>query len=433
MIKAAEVMMRGWRGRLLLGGGLVGLVLGFLRQVSDDEPQVQPMTQEVYVWLRVWTEQVDRSVTERLPYFARATVLVAEVNRDRSGGWKIEMFADPLAYAKKHEVALAIRIGSGSGAGETGNLGWDPAAVEKVLKTLRPMSKHTKTFQIDYDCPTGKLANYVKLCVVLKKEFPDHAFEITCLPDWLDREDFQALVNSVDRFVMQVHGVSGYGGAGTLCDPRLAQLTAERCGEFGVPYLIALPTYRHAVRRNAEGKVIEVVSEGGGMKPGVAYELMSARQDEMAQLVRAWKVDRPAFMQGVIWYRLPVEGERMNWTWSSLQRVMCGEEVDLSWKVRFDREANGSYVMVLEDDTEASLEWPTALHVSWSSGFCVASDTGREYQFESMDRQRGVTCRWKAIDPRPVPPGVKIKVAWFRFSEEVSVPMNVEIRKTVGL
>jgi len=439
--------LRDWRMGVCVVVAIVAMLVGgagvlwlFICERSEESVAVGPMRQEVYVWQRVWTGAVDRAVDERLPVFDHSTLLVGEIGRDRAGRWRVEVFDDALNYAKEHEVTLAVRIGSGAGAGpgnsaqgreggaQAGAQEWDGEAVGNVVEMLKLISGQTHVIQIDYDCPTSKLAGYVKLCRVLRREFPDHTLEITCLPDWLNSEAFKSLVQGVDRFVMQVHGVSGFGGSGTLCDPNLARRSAERCGEFGVPYLMALPTYRHAILRNADGVVVEVVSEGRGLRAGKAYELMSAQPDEMAGLVRYWQKVRPEKMEGVIWYRLPVEGETMNWTWDTMQKVMRGDEVLAKGTLKMVLDDEGAYRLVFENNTKANIEWPGEMEVSWGDGVCVVADGVGAYSLARMDRRSGVRCVWNAKDPRPIAPGRKVEVAWFRFDSSQVSSFTLKIR-----
>ncbi len=39
----------------------------------------------------------------------------------------------------------------------------------------------------------------------------------------------------------------------------------------------------------------------------------------MAGLVRGWTEGHPKELTGILWYRLPVAGDRNNWTWPTLR------------------------------------------------------------------------------------------------------------------
>ena len=411
--------------RIVLGGALLaGLFFVFSPSSSEKKQALGPMSQEVYIWQRVWTNDVTTSVQERIGFFSHATLLVAEMNQvwsaEDTGQWSVEVFSDPLRYTQDHPVTLAVRIGAGASRSN-----WDPGAIAKVIHLLKPLSRQTQTFQIDYDCPSRKLDGYIKLCEAIKKNFPQHSLEITCLPDWLNQNDFPLLIKRVDRFIMQVHGVLGYGK--TLCDPALARQTAQKCAHLGAPFLIALPTYRHVVLRNDKAQIIQVISEGGEIQTGKNYELMTARHGEIAALIRHWQKVRPASMEGVIWYRLPVRGDAMNWTWPSLQQVMRGEVPEQKWTTAIKESVDGSYVLTLTNATIANLEWPKQIDISWDSGFCVAADQGPGFELNQLSRQDGARCRWRSFDLRPVPPNTSVFVAWFRFLPSDSPTFQLKI------
>ncbi|NWK56045.1 DUF3142 domain-containing protein [Verrucomicrobiaceae bacterium N1E253] len=368
------------------------------------------MAQEVYVWQRVWTDPVGAAVKERAEQFDGVCVLVAEVDRKGDGSWEVQRFADPEAYARGHEVSLAVRIASGASISA-----WDRESCDRIVSLLGHYAGMTSVFQIDYDCPSGKLSDYVRLCAALRRAFPDHRLELTCLPDWLGRDGFSSLVEYADRYVMQVHGLLGYGGGQRLCDPELAREAAWQCGELGVPFLIALPTYRHAVGVGVDGGILDVVSEGEELRQGVTYQLRGADHQEMASLVREWEESRPESMIGVIWYRLPVDGESMNWTWASLQRVMQGMEVEKQWSMKMEPQDDGMYLLKLENKTVANLELPRVLQVSWLSGYCLTSDGMGAYKVSHLERDSKAVLKWQGGDPRPMPPGTSLAVAWFRY------------------
>lgn len=383
------------------------------------------MSQEAYLWQRVWTASVEDAVRQRSGSFARLTVLCVEMHVSGAGEWEVERMHDSIQGMETKsplaEAALAIRIGANAA-----ELGWTPEAVANVVHVLRPLSALSGVLQVDYDCPSSKLGDYLALLQGVRLAFPDHQLEITCLPDWLGWDAFPVLLGQVDRYVMQVHGVTGYGGAGTLCDPELARATVRKCGHYEVPFMVALPTYRHAVRRGDRGQVIEVVSEGGELSPGVDYELMGAKHGEMASLIRGWNQLRPASMQGVIWYRLPVEGERMNWTWSSMQQVMKGQDVRAEPVWEMQRRQDGSYALILKNPTQAHLEWPKSIAVNWFGGFCVAADASGDYRLEGLERRGGLQLKWLPRDPRPVQPGQEVELAWFRFESSAELSFSID-------
>lgn len=380
------------------------------------------MGEDVYVWQRVWTEDVRAAVDERRGEFGRCVVLGVEMDFSEAGGWRVDYFEDPLRYVSGHEgVDVAVRIGAGAAV-----LGWDDGAIRRVVEVVGRM-REGAVVQLDYDCPTSKLGGYVRLLERLRTVFPERRFEVTCLPDWLGEDDFEGLIGLVDGYVMQVHGVSGYGGGRMLCDAVYAKRVAERCEGFGKDFWIALPTYRHAVRRGEDGRVQEVISEGGRLRGGSAYEMMGADVVELSGLVRDWVVDRPGHLRGLIWYRLPVVGDRMNWTWDTFCKVRAGEVPVGELRVEAVGDDAGFYALFLVNDSKMRLSWPDGLKVSWGGALAVGVEGSGEFLVGDLERQMGVDFVWRARDPRPISPGARVKVGWVRLDGEVDLIFDLKL------
>ena len=77
-----------------------------------------------------------------------------------------------------------------------------------------------------------------------------------------------------------------------------------------------------------DGKVADVISEDAppdGRTPASrAFAL--ADPGASARLVAEWNAAPPAGLQAIIWYRLPVAGDQRNWSWTTLDHVIRGED-----------------------------------------------------------------------------------------------------------
>lgn len=370
------------------------------------------MDEEVYVWQRVWDGSVHEAVQERGVEFGRVIVLGVEMDHSQQGGWQMQYFKDPISYAGEHPgTVIAVRIGVGAA-----KLGWDQSAMTRVAEVVDDLPDVAKVIQLDYDCPSSKLADYTRLLRALKKHFPEKEFEVTCLPDWLDQEEFAGLVAAADRYVMQVHGLIGYGSVGTLCDPEKARDAAERCDLLGEPFLIALPTYRHAVQLSKEGKILQVVSEGGRLRPGAQYVMAGADQQELAALVKQWTLDRPANMRGIVWYRMPVDSDRMNWTWQTLSLVRKGEVPVRKLSISVEEVSPGLFEVSLVNGSVMRENWPKRVEISFKQGLLMGGEGSNGYAF-GRHGEGGAELKWSAADPRPMLPESSLKIGWLRVED----------------
>lgn len=388
------------------------------------------MRQEAYVWQRVWTDAVKDSVVENRENFSGYTVQVADYSWSKTGYWKADYFPDAIDYAASNKVTIAVRIGAEAANSVNGN--WQPdqtAQMTKLLCDLLNNLPNCDTIQIDYDCPSAKLAHYSIFLEALRTTLPKHQIEFTALPDWIRQDDFEALSKLADRYVIQVHGVSGYSKE-KLCDPTQAKWAAEECGKLSTPFLIALPTYQHLVARNSDGKIIEVISEGSVTNAKLDYEFVSADKNDLTNLINLWKTDRPALMQGVIWYRLPVENEEMNWTIETLNTVMLGDKLPagaISSKAIL--KDNGMQEIVLINNSTQRLYWPKKVWLSWEDDFCIAGEAGENYTLKKLIRagaEAGMELEWKRQAPYMVAPKSTIRIGWLRLDKKSDISIDLK-------
>jgi len=347
--------------------------------------------QEVYVWQRVWTQDVQSAVENRSVEFNKTVFLAAEISY-QSRQWTCQPYHAPLTYSQQHpqHSGLAFRINSNAA-----HSNWSHSDIEQVSQFLHQHAHHVNTIQIDYDCPSLKLKDYTKLLHKLRLDFPKKSLEITCLPDWLNYHEFTELVQHTDRYVMQVHGVSGHGVGQVLCDTEHAYQTALKCAELGKPFLIALPTYRHAINYDKEGKISSVASEGNFQSSN--YEIVRADPHKISQLVDTWRKQRPTLMQAIIWYRLPVTSDKMNWTWSTFKKVTKGIPVDrVKAEITLTPDQNGAHQLRITNSSEQHIDWPDSINIKWQ-GFIIANQLTEKYSLKKLERSKGATLSLRPI------------------------------------
>ena len=111
-----------------------------------------------------------------------------------------------------------------------------------------------------------------------------------------------------------------------LCDPQQAKLAVERAGQWQTPFRVALPTYGYWMQFDADGGYRRLSGETTPslLHPDGSMEPLMADPHAMADLVHHWQQSHPRSMTGLIWFRLPVASDRMNWRWETLASVMQG-------------------------------------------------------------------------------------------------------------
>lgn len=359
---AGPVVVRWWRHGLF----------------SDAVPG--PLTQGAYVWQRQWTEAVRTAARQALDPTGRAENTGGDVS-PLSG---LSVFCAEIAPSSSSSPSPSSSGGSGSSGAataaspaaaasavilRTGDLDWpllaslpsrsvglvvrvrafpggEVSVTREPFPTLRRviaelLGKATGAgfkpaeIQVDYDCPTTKLGDYAGWLGALRQAFPEQTFCPTALPAWLDSEDFPPWARAAGSYVLELHGLARPGPdrapPETLCNPAAANEVVTRAARVGVPFRVALPTHGYRLILDAEGRLQTAVAadtvpafERVRVPPGGSERLLPADPGDMAGLVTGWTERHPAALRGVLWHRLPVEGERLDWARPTFAAVRAG-------------------------------------------------------------------------------------------------------------
>ena len=137
-----------------------------------------------------------------------------------------------------------------------------------------------------------------------------------------------------------------------------------------------MPTYGYVFAFDPTGKFIGLSAEGPlrNWPEGAVLREARAKPDAITGLVQAWTRDRPACLQGIIWYRLPVAGEKLNWSWPTLNSVMAGKvpQPDLRHELR--RPQPGLVEIDLLNAGAGDYMGGVRVNAHWSQARLVASD-----------------------------------------------------------
>ena len=95
---------------------------------------------------------------------------------------------------------------------------------------------------------------------------------------------------------------------------------------MGVPFRIALPTYGYLVAFDPAGKFFALAAEGPipTWPSGTQVRVARADAPSVSALAHALATAPPPHCTGVIWFRLPVASDRLNWNWTTLATILQG-------------------------------------------------------------------------------------------------------------
>ncbi len=204
------------------------------------------------------------------------------------------------------------------------------AYCDTVASSAAALGVTIDELQLDYDCPTSKLSRYAGLLREMRRARPALKLSITALPTWLGDSSLAEVLEAVDEWVFQVHSFerpAHKDDSLTVCRDDQVPGYITRAAKYGVPFHVALPTYAYDVAFDAAGGFAALAAEGGTREWPDSYTVRRVRTDAaaMAKLVAEFTRERPESMIGVVWFRLPVASDEMNWSWETLAQVMAGK------------------------------------------------------------------------------------------------------------
>jgi len=311
--------------------------------------------------------------------------------------------------------------------------GEEPGYVRMLQGLTREVAAEARTkgialseIQIDYDCPESKLDDYRDLLPKLRKAAAPVPLTFTALPSWMgQRRAFSRLIGAADGYVLQVHSLRAPADPGSefhLIQPREARDWIEQAARFGRPFRVALPTYSYVAAFDPRGKLLGLSAEGPLLSWLAGVRLRTVRSDpaDLAELVRGWTRERPGELAGILWYRLPVEGDRMNWSIPALRAVMAGRTPRGAVRSAVREPEPGLVEIGLVNDGEDEAATPASVSVGWSGEAFLAADGLAGYR--ATPKRNGLRLRGSGR----LRPGERRTIAWMRFATRTEVHIEIQ-------
>ncbi len=412
------------------------LLVGAFPLVALAGPTAAALTQELYVWQRVGGPAVQAALREFAPQCDGFNVLTAEVSW-RAGQPHITRASPDYAAlaALGRPVGLSLRVGT-----FTGPFAEDDAAAQalaalaaELLATARRHGLEPAELQLDFDCAEAKLAGYRRWLVALRRAVEQTPLVFTALPVWLGPpDDFAALAAAADGFVLQVHSLEKPASPDapfSLCDPVLAQRWIAQAAAIGHPFRVALPTYGYTLAFDRNGKFLALAAEGpsAGWPAETRRRTVLADPVAMAALAHGLRTAPPRHCTGLLWFRLPVEGDRLNWHAVTLATILRGETPTASLTAETRWPEPGLAEIVVCNTGQTSFRLPPALHLAWpTNARPSAGDALAAYALAFSPAAGARLTVSNAATETLLPPGRTVKVAWLRFSHEVPLQVAVD-------
>jgi hypothetical protein len=280
-----------------------------------------------------------------------------------------------------------------------------------VADEWRAAGVRVQGIEIDHDCATARLDDYVRLLQALRGNWPSSLrLSITALPAWRDAPALPALLAAVDESVLQVHSVQS--PATGLFDPAAARrwidVYAERTHG---PFLVALPAYGLRVGFDDSGGPAAVEAEAPRDVPGSDVRELRVTPDQVSTLLRGLDGARPPHLAGIAWFRLPSADDRRAWSLATLKAVIAGDPLQPAVLVTFDVAQNGAHDLVLRNAGGVDAALPQAVVIAAYG--CSDGDALEGYRLE----RSGDDWRFVRTADRMLAAGRERRIGWLRCDE----------------
>lgn len=282
------------------------------------------LPQGAYVWQRIWTPAHRGVLANSHELFSELHVLAAQLQPGE--GWSDARVDLDALRIDARTVRLVIRL---DGRLPTLDAGDISGRVLRLVQIWRAAGIQMDGIEIDFDGPAARMDEYARLLAALKTRLPrDARISITVLPNWIGAPGLPALLERADESVLQLHATSDASPA-----PFDASQAARSIAAFGAlvkkPFRVALPSY---------GSALDAANGESGAQVGERREL-NADPLAAAKLLRDLERAHPANFQGVLWFRLPLPGDRRAWPLATLAAVI--RDQPLQAKLEADATAGG--------------------------------------------------------------------------------------------
>lgn len=336
-------------------------------------PEPAALDQQLYIWQRQWRPAHAEALAQSRADFSSLRVLALQAHPQ--AGWARAYPDLPLLQRDGRPVIAVIRLD-----GQLPQL--DNAVIHQQIARLlgdwQATGMHLAGVEIDHDCATARLPAYAELLGELRRQLPATLkLSITALPAWLASPQLETLLSRVDSAVLQVHAVSDPRRG--LFDPALARDWARRWSErTDKPFLLALPAYGVALVDSRDGAA-QVESEAP-LRQGGARRELQAEPQQVAELLAELRDDPPAGLSGIIWFRLPLAGDRRAWPIDTLLAVVRGQPLRPALALQVQQNGPLSELQLVNRGNLASA---LPAHIELPAQGCAAADGLGAYRVTS--------------------------------------------------
>ena len=382
-----------------------------LLSACDPSPS-PPLDQQLYVWQRQWTPAHEAALQGSRDDFSTLRVLALQAFPQE--GWRRARIDSAVLERDGRPLIAVIRLDGQLAALNPVQI---ITQVQQLLADWQGRGLTLAGVEIDHDAGNARLEAYGNFLQRLRQALPTGLpLSITALPAWLSSPELPKLLAIVDSSVLQVHAVSRPELG--LFDPAQALRWARDWSRISdKPFYLALPAYGVALLPSDDGAPL-IESEVPLALAGSRQELL-ADPLQLAALAGQLRDDRPSHLAGLIWFRLPLAGDRRAWSLTTLKAVARGDALSSRLSVELSAH-DGLYDVSVRNLGNLDRQWPQRLTLAARQ--CEGADALAGYALQQSADQLIFT---RLRDGR-IPAGGQRAVGWARCGFIDQGAMNVD-------
>jgi hypothetical protein len=404
---------------------LLAAAVGLLSCSPAPRPRTKPLEHSAYVWRQGWTPQAVEGLSAvRLPSrLAALNILVGECGL--SGGRRAVHPPWGTLGSLGRTLSLSVRIGTRGALRDKDRVDLSEgfSLLMSGLAEARQAEVPVASLQIDFDCPERLLTAYAGELRTFRKNHTELPLTITALPAWLDAKGFDELIASTDGWTLQLHGTNRpkLGQTNQLFSAKVAQDWINMAKSYGRPFRVALPTYAYVACFGQRGEYLGMHAEQSSFPMGTRRTLpLPAEPREVTRLLRL--IDDAKYEQvvGVDWFRLPLPGDRQNWTMHGFGEILAGRDLPDRLEL-VTVQHDGLYDFSVRNPSDQPLALPS-VRIGWSQGHVIGVDATSTWRTDVSRR----TITFASRDfVELIGPGETRVVGWLRLSEAQTLSTEI--------
>ncbi|WP_308066095.1 DUF3142 domain-containing protein [Escherichia marmotae] len=393
----------------IFAASLLLICLGYGLHILFPPSQPLRFDQQVYIWQRIWTAEHNEALKRSHPLFSTLRILGMQFHPQEG----IRHFAVNTSLIKQdgRPVWLVARLD-----GQLTQLN-NQHIIQHIQQTQREWQKAGITLagvEIDYDAPTAKLPDYLILLSALHQTLPTNIkLSVTALPTWLESPHLARLLRIADTSVLQVHNVLSPEKG--LFDASLAQRWVKQYARQTThPFFIALPAYGSALTSDNR-----VESEAPLYVAGEMREL-SVSPQTLADFIQYLKQQPPRGLQGLVWFRLPLAGDRRACSLTTLEAVIRHKPLTPRWSLIITQHAD-EQLFDLAIKNSGKIDAPLPKQVILPNADCPFVDGASHYQVQPHSS----SLHFVRISAKQLRAGESSPLGWARCNQRLQGEFNV--------